>query len=97
MQLKLLKASLLLSVRAFAQLVTFIAILPLLDLFVSKKLGLSARVKDFLLSRMSIVFIMICFAILVLAPNISVVVVGKCTKPTHSKFQMAGKMAKTFT
>ncbi|KAK1570186.1 major facilitator superfamily domain-containing protein [Colletotrichum navitas] len=70
------KASILLSVRAFAQLVTFIAILPLLDLFVSKKLGLSARVKDFLLSRLSIAFIMICFAILVLAPNLSVVVIG---------------------
>ncbi|KAK2037263.1 MFS general substrate transporter [Colletotrichum somersetense] len=73
---KYYKASILLSVRAFAQLVTFIAILPLLDLFVSKKLGLSARVKDFLLSRLSIAFIMICFAILVLAPNLSVVVVG---------------------
>ncbi|KAK2026626.1 putative MFS transporter [Colletotrichum zoysiae] len=70
------KASILLSVRALAQLVTFIAILPLLDLFVSKKLGLSARVKDFLLSRLSIAFIMVCFAILVLAPNLSVVVVG---------------------
>ncbi|KAK2009233.1 MFS general substrate transporter [Colletotrichum eremochloae] len=70
------KANLLLSVRAFAQLVTFIAILPLLDLFVSKKLGLPARAKDFLLSRLSIVFIMICFAILVLAPSLSVVVIG---------------------
>ncbi|KAK1969086.1 putative MFS transporter [Colletotrichum sublineola] len=70
------KANLLLSVRAFAQLVTFIAILPLLDLFVSKKLGLSPRVKDFLLSQISIVFIMVCFGILVFAPSLPIVVVG---------------------
>ncbi|KAF3811975.1 Efflux pump ustT [Colletotrichum gloeosporioides] len=70
------KANLLLSFRAFAQLVTFVAILPVLDLFISNKLGFSARVKDFLLSRLSIVFIMICFAVLVLAPSIPVVVVG---------------------
>ncbi|KAF4869877.1 MFS efflux pump atnC [Colletotrichum siamense] len=70
------KANLLLSFRAFAQLVTFVAILPVLDLFISKKLGFSARVKDFLLSRLSIVFVMICFAVLVLAPSIPVVVVG---------------------
>ncbi|KAF4828414.1 MFS efflux pump atnC [Colletotrichum tropicale] len=72
------KANLLLSFRAFAQLVTFVAILPVLDLFIFifKKLGFSARVKDFLLSRLSIVFIMICFAVLVLAPSIPVVVVG---------------------
>ncbi|KAK1990799.1 putative MFS transporter [Colletotrichum falcatum] len=70
------KANLLLSARAFAQLVTFIAILPLLDLFVSKNLGLSARAKDFFLSRLSIVFTMICFAVLILAPSLSAVVVG---------------------
>ncbi|KAK1848599.1 MFS multidrug transporter [Colletotrichum chrysophilum] len=70
------QANLLVSFRAFAQLVTFVAILPVLDLFISKKLGFSARVKDFLLSRLSIVFIMICFAVLVLAPSIPVVVVG---------------------
>ncbi|KAF5525216.1 MFS efflux pump atnC [Colletotrichum aenigma] len=75
-QLILQLANLLLSFRAFAQLVTFVAILPVLDLFISKKLGFSARVKDFLLSRLSIVFIMICFAVLVLAPSIPVVVVG---------------------
>ncbi|KAK1978314.1 major facilitator superfamily domain-containing protein [Colletotrichum cereale] len=70
------KASLVLSARAFAQLVTFIAFLPLLDLFVSKKLRLSARAKDFLLSRISIGFIMACFAILIVAPSLPVVVVG---------------------
>lgn len=73
------KANLLLSFRALAQLVTFIAILPLLDNFISKKLGLSARVKDLLLSRLSIGSIMICFAILVIAPSIPVIVVGKHT------------------
>ncbi|KAF4930332.1 MFS efflux pump atnC [Colletotrichum viniferum] len=70
------KANLLLSFRAFAQLVTFVAILPVLDLFISKKLGFSARAKDFLLSRLSILFIMIFFAVLVLAPSVPVVVVG---------------------
>ncbi|KAF0325165.1 MFS multidrug transporter [Colletotrichum asianum] len=80
------RANLLLSFRAFAQLVTFVAILPVLNLFISKKLGFSARVKDFLLSRLSIMFIMICFAVLVLAPSIPVVVVGLAFYTLGSSF-----------
>lgn len=60
-----------------AQLITFIAVLPLLDTFVSSNLHLSARVKDFFLSRLSIGFIMASFAILVVAPNIPFVIIGR--------------------
>lgn len=73
----LVQANLLLSFKAFAQLATFALILPAADAFVVKHLRVSAKNKDLWLSRLSIGLLAIGFAVLVLAPSLPLVAVGK--------------------
>ncbi|KAM3470136.1 hypothetical protein MY8738_009862 [Beauveria namnaoensis] len=68
--LTIAKANYLLSFRAFAQLITFALILPALDTYMVKKLGVSPRLKDLKLCRTSIVLFMVGFGLLVVAPQV---------------------------
>jgi hypothetical protein len=78
------QASLLLSFRAFTQLVAFVVILPALDALVPRLLHLTPRGKDFALARLSVAFAMASFAVLVIAPSIWMVVLGTFFPCGHS-------------
>ncbi|POR33116.1 MFS general substrate transporter [Tolypocladium paradoxum] len=80
------KANILISCRSFAQLVTFTIILPILDTFMVKRLGLAPKTKDLRLALLSISLLMLSFAVLVLAPNLWIVIVGLVTYTLGSGF-----------
>lgn len=71
------QANLLLSCKSFAQLIASAMLLPITDSFVLNTLRVPAKVKDLRLARMSISLVMVGFAVLVLAPSVWVVIVGK--------------------
>ena len=81
-----LQASLLLSFRASGHLIASAVLLPLFDVILSKRFKGAPSRKDLFMIRISIVFVTLGFAILVLAPRIALIIVGKfCTPPSLSR------------